>query len=212
MLKAHLVDLAVKTIYRAQETKEKIKKNLKADVVQAYVSTIKDVAVWAIENHLKSETKNQNNSPKNDAKSQNTQNTSEPVKSPAPKTVKKIRKSSIRPANEIISTRAEQIMQHLKKSKAKMVKSTEEINGKKSLAYLVWSLGHAKRAKIKNGISIHDVSALLYRASKIELYPINISRVVHSNQNLLKQVGQEKSTKTYLLTELGEKTFQEKFL
>ena len=67
MLKAHLVDLAVKTIYRAQETKEKIKKNLKADVVQAYVSTIKDVAVWAIENHLKSETKNQNNSPKNDA-------------------------------------------------------------------------------------------------------------------------------------------------
>jgi hypothetical protein len=76
----------------------------------------------------------------------------------------------------------------------------------------VWALGHAERASIKEGISVHDVSALLYKACKIDLYPINISRVVHSNEVLVRQAGQEKRTKTYLLTPTGAKIFKEKFV
>ncbi|OPZ20588.1 MAG: hypothetical protein BWZ03_00819 [bacterium ADurb.BinA186] len=209
MLKEQLLGLAIKAISRAHETKENLKKNLNSDAVQAYVKTVKDVAVWVIENRLKPEAESKETNSNSDLKgfsSPSNPNTTSMVRE------KKPRKTSIRPAKEIASVPAELILSSLKKNKARVVKKNDECNGKKSLAYLIWALGHADRAKIKDGISVHDVSALLYRAGKIELYPINISRVVHSNQALVRQVGQDKRTKTYLLTELGEKTFKEKFL
>lgn len=208
MLKEQLLGLAIKAISRVHETRENLKKNFKSDVVQAYVKTVKDVAVWVIENRLKPEADSKDNS---SSDVQGFSPSSNPIKTPTVRE-KKPRKTSIRPAKEIASVPAELILSSLKKTKARMVKKSDECNGKKSLAYLLWALGHAERAKIKDGISVHDVSALLYRAGKIELYPINISRVVHSNQALVRQVGQDKRTKTYLLTELGEKTFKEKFL
>ncbi len=207
MLKEQLLGLAIKALSRAQETTETLKKNLKSEMVQGYVKSIKDVAVWVIENRMQSE--------KLRAESHTQKsNPPSPPQSPMPelRVEKKPRKSSIRPAKEIASPPADMILKNLKKSKARIVKNNDELNGKKSLAYLVWALGHAERAKISEGLSVHDVSALLYRAGKIELYPINISRVVHSNEQLVRQVGQDKRTKTYLLTDLGEKTFKEKFL
>ncbi len=125
---------------------------------------------------------------------------------------KKTRRSSIRPAKEIVSVHADTILKDVKKNEARLPKKNEELKGKKSLAYLVWALGHAHRAEIKQGISVHDVSALLYRANKIELYPINISRVLHTNGNLVRQISHYNRTKTYLLSEEGEHIFRDKFL
>ncbi len=122
------------------------------------------------------------------------------------------RKSSIRPAKEIGSFRADVILQKLQNGSFKMVSESDTLVGKKSLAYLVWALGHAELADLTEGVSVHDVSALLYRACKIELYPINISRVVYGNPNLVRQVGQEKRTKKYLLTKDGQAVFKAKFI
>lgn len=199
MLKEQLFGLAMRAVAKAHETRQTLKETINSDHVKAYVKTMRDMAIWVIENKLQA----------------SAHNNSEPVNAPPPKApvkVKKPRKTSIRPAKEIVSPQAEKILQSLKKTKARLVKNTDELEGKKSLAYLVWALGHAERAKIKEGISVHDVSALLYRACKIELYPINISRVVHGNQSIVRQINQDKQSKTYLLTELGEKTFKEKFL
>jgi hypothetical protein len=209
MLKEQLLGLALKALSRAQETTETLKKNINSDLVQGYVKSIKDIAVWVVENRLQSE--KDRVSPAQKSTEEMVQ--SKPVVPTKPITVqKKARKTSIRPAKEIASPQADAILQSLKKTKARIIKTNDELNGKKSLAYLVWALGHAERAKLKDGISVHDVSALLYRAGNIELYPINISRVVHSNEQLVRQVGQDKRTKNYLLTDLGEKTFKEKFL
>lgn len=194
MLKEQLLALAAKAIVRANDTREKIKNRLNNQVLKYYVSSLKDAALWLIENRLKPETR------------------SERSVKPANLVIKKERKSSIRPAKEIASNKAEIIIGMLKKDDSRLVKAKDQLLGKKSLAYLVWALGHAERASLKEGISVHDVSALLYKACKIDLYPINISRVVHSNEVLVRQAGQHKRTKTYLLTPTGSKIFKEKFI
>ncbi len=111
--------------------------------------------------------------------------------------------SSVRSGKKISSTFAAQMLTELKNKKMKVVSEAAEINGKKSLAWVVWALGVADKTKMQEGISIHDVSSLLYHAAKIEIYPINVSRMVHDNDQYIRQVSQDKKTKRYLLTDEG---------
>lgn len=220
MLKEQLLGLAVKAIARAYETREKLIKKLEAEKAFAYVRNLKDMAIWLIENRLSQlapseHLRSKGGSTKGGSKVRVTRSVHASASGsvqPSNLVLKKERKSSIRPAKEIDSPRAEAILHLLKHDASKLVKASDQLLGKKSLAYLVWALGHAERASVSAGISVHDVSALLYRACKIELYPINISRVIHSNEALVKQAGQEKRTKTYLLTPAGAKIFHEKFM
>lgn len=85
------------------------------------------------------------------------------------------------------------------------IPAEENVTGKKSLAWVLWALKTADDAEYKDGISVHDVSALVYQAAKVELYPINVSRVVHNHTQYIQQVSQEKKTKRYLLTDAGLK-------
>lgn len=207
MLKEQILGLAMKTLARAYETKELVVKKIQEDeMLKIYWQGMKDTAQKVVEQKLnKSGFETKTAAPPRAKRPYNRKVATE-VK------VKKERKSSIRPANEIKSDNASIILASLKNDSAHLVKKSDSLNGKKSLAYLIWALGHAERAKIKDGISVHDVSALLYQANKIELYPINISRVVHSNSELIRQVNQSKRTKTYLLTAEGKRTFTEKFM
>lgn len=209
MLKEQLLGFAMKALSQAYETKEIIKENLKGKTVQTYVRTFKDAAVWMVETQWQKfagEVREQRRgSSKYRVEKSTGGNKSKIV-------VKKERKSSIKPAKEIGSQKAGQILEMLKKDGSRLVKKNDMLESKKSLAYLVWALGHAERANLADGISVHDVSSLLYQSCKIELYPINVSRVVYGNTSLIKQVGQEKRTKTYLLTPQGQALFKEKFL
>ncbi len=199
MFREQLLGLAARTISQAYETKERVKNNLNRESVQNYVQTIKDVAVGVVEHQWQ--------------KIRNFERVIRDAKAHKNgEQHKKTRKSSIRPAKEIGSSKADIVLKALKDSGARLVDKHESINGKMSLAYLVWALGHAERAGIAEGISVHDVCALLYRACKIELYPINVSRVVYGNALLVHQVGQQGRTKNYLLTKEGMTLFQEKYL
>lgn len=204
MLREQLLGFAMKALSRIYETKERVKQNLQSEVMQNYLESLKSSAVYVVENQWE----------KLKAKKQIAKNDLVRVSGRSTKKTKskKERKSSIKLANEIESMRADMIMHMLNSDASRLVKKNETMDGKTSLAYLVWALGHAERANIMDGISVHDVSALLYRACKIQLYPINISRVVYGNKALIRQVGQEKRTKTYLLTPEGQILFKEKFL
>jgi hypothetical protein len=204
MLKEQLFGLAIKTLTQAYETKERIKNNFSTDVVANYVRSAKETALGILEYQVQKILKRGH-----DAYFMN--GASAKVSSNQKGMQKKPRKSSIKPAKEIGSKNADIVLAKLKEEDARLVNKSEAINGKTSLAYLVWALGHAERANIAEGISVHDVSALLYRACNIELYPINISRVVYGNQELVKQVGQQKRTKTYLLTADGLRLFKKNF-
>lgn len=125
--------------------------------------------------------------------------------------LKKDRKTSIRPAKDIDSMRAKLILNALAHKPIRLALKDDEVDGKKSLACLIWALGQAEQSGIKEGMSVHDVSALLYHACKIELYPINVSRILHGNKKLVQQNGQFKRTKTYVLTADGKALFQQKF-
>ncbi|MDA0713377.1 MAG: hypothetical protein O2897_05275 [bacterium] len=110
---------------------------------------------------------------------------------------------------KIKSILASQMLVNLKASNMKPITKKVEIDGKKSLAWVVWALGVAEKTKLQKGISVHDVSSFLYHAAEIEIYPINVSRMVHDHSNFIMQVSQEKKTKRYLLTESGKKMAQE---
>jgi hypothetical protein len=218
MLKEQLLAFAMKAISKAHESKELIKQKLNTDLVQDYVEGLKDALIWMVDKRLTKDssvhskaTKTKERKKQEPKKAALSKKTVKEAKVEA-QTSPKSRKSSIKPVKEIKSIRAERILELIKKDAARMVKKADTLEGKKSLAHLVWALGHAERAKMAEGISVHDVSSLLYKAAKIELYPINISRVVHSHANLVRQVSQEKRSKTYLLTENGERVFKEKFL
>lgn len=103
------------------------------------------------------------------------------------------------------SERAEHIYSRLSQNPLKTVHDDVETAGKKSLAWVLWAFKKAADAEYQDGISVHDVSALVYQAAKVELYPINVSRVVHKHTNYIQQVSQDKKTKRYLLTDAGLK-------
>lgn len=185
----------MKALSRSSLAQKIAKDGLSNDFFIGYVKQLRDVANVIIENRASSE-----------KKAKTTGNTeAKPKKS-------KARKSSIKPAKEIKSEKSDQIIEKLNASSHKKLRDNDEILGKKSLAYLVWALGHAKLAEVNDGLSVHDVSALLYQSSKIQLYPINISRVLKGNAELVSLVSSKEKTKTYLLSPKGEQIFSEKFL
>lgn len=209
MLKEQILNLATSAIVRAFEAQEKIKTKFSKSVAASYLTRLKKVAINAAMAGMSDDEKNNLNPlqhVRNDAKISYKK---QKITSLRPH--KKERKSSIKPAKEIKSDKADSILRTLKKEPRALL-AAEDLNNKKSLACLVWALGHAERASLSQGISIHDVSALLYKAHNINLYPINISRVVHCNELLVRQAGKENRTKTYLLTDAGMKLFREKFV
>lgn len=103
----------------------------------------------------------------------------------------------------IYSERADQIYNRLYPNNLKLMHHDAELDGKKSLAWILWAFKAAQDASVHDGISVHDVSALVYQVARVELYPINVSRMVHGHSHYIQQVSQEKKTKRYLLTEAG---------
>ena len=214
MLKEQLFGFAINALTRAYEAKEQIKKNLGSDILKSYVQGFKQTALFFLESRINDQREGSENlrkkpvskvSPKAARTSASSLRVTKPYKAP------KERKSSIRQAKEIHSERAEAILLTLNNGPGLTAKS-DELNAKKSLSCLIWALGQAELAQVSQGISVHDVSALLYKAHNINLYPINISRVVHSNEVLVKQAGQDNRTKTYVLTTEGLRVFNEKFV
>lgn len=194
MLKEQLLSLAIKAVSDVHQIKERIYSNFTPEKVQSHVQNLRSVAAMLLRKNFPAVI----------------QEFTKSASTTSAEIVQK-RKSSVKPAKEISSFKAEIILKHLKTSSHRIAKKSDSIQGKKSLAYLIWALGHAERCQITEGISIHDVSALLYRACKIELYPINISRVVYGNTALVRQVSQDRRTKTYLLTPEGLELFNDKF-
>ncbi|MES2503677.1 MAG: hypothetical protein V4534_02240 [Myxococcota bacterium] len=108
----------------------------------------------------------------------------------------------------IYSERADQIYRRLHPHDLPLLHQEAELDGKRSLAWILWAFKAADDAAYYDGISVHDVSALVFQAAEVELYPINVSRMVHSHNHYIKQVSQDKKTKRYLLTEDGLKAVQ----
>ncbi len=111
---------------------------------------------------------------------------------------------SVRSGKEIESERATKILSDLKAQGKPVIHKNAEVDGKKSLAWVMWALHSAEQAKVEEGISVHDISSLLFHAAKIEIYPINVSRMLHDHEGYIRQVSMEKRTKRYLLTEAGK--------
>lgn len=200
MLKEQMINLAAKALSKVNETKEIMQNTILQDQsIKKYLKGLQKAARWLAEQDL-----DNNKQIKKNIKKSHKAEVKLNLES-------KERKSSIKPIKEISSTKADMILNLIKNNNFKIINKTDELDGKKSLAYLIWALGNAERANISEGISVHDISSLLYKTSSIELYPINISRVLKSNISFIRKTGQDKRTKTYLLSSQGKKIFDKKF-
>lgn len=200
MLKEQMINLAAKALSKVNETKEIMQNTILQDQsIKKYLKGLQKAAKWLAEQDL-----DNNKQVKKNIKKSHKAEVKLNLES-------KERKSSIKPIKEISSTKADMILNLIKNNNFKIINKTDELDGKKSLAYLIWALGNAERANISEGISVHDISSLLYKTSSIELYPINISRVLKSNISFIRKTGQDKRTKTYLLSSHGKKIFDKKF-
>lgn len=123
-------------------------------------------------------------------------------------TEKLIRKVKPKSGKAFKSLRAEKVQKTVKQKDTKILVKGATISGKKTVAQVVWALGHANKAGVKEGLSLHDMSSLLDASAGVKLYPVNVSRVVHHNNDLIKLSSQEKRTKRYALTDAGIKAFQ----
>lgn len=204
MLKDQLFTFALQALAKVHETKEQVRKSLKSEVMQNYVTGLKEALIHVVEERLHHYKKDTNDKSKKTTRAHK-EKVAKAEKKKTPQK-KKTRKSSIRPAKEIKSDRAEEILSLINKQDQQ-----NPLDDKKSLDCLIWALGQAARAQFSDGMSVHDVSALLYRAYNINLYPINISRVLHSNENLIQKASPDSNIKTYILTDAGMQVFNEKF-
>lgn len=186
MFKEQLIILAAKALDRASETKKILQTVvLQDESVKAYLKTLQKGAKWFAE--------------------QNFDVVNEEVIDKKPK---KAKKSSVRPIKEISSEKADIIAKFVSEKNIKLVNDKKFINNKKTLTYILWSLNTAKKANI-DGLSVHDISALLFKVYNINLYPINISLVINKNKDFILLIDNNESDKLYTLSKDGKKLFSD---
>lgn len=193
MFKEQLITLAAKALEKASETKNLLQTVvLQDESIKNYLKTLQKGAKWFAE--------------------QNFDNIDEKPVTHNVKNIKKsktsAKKSSTKNLENIVSEKAVIISKFIIDKKISLIDDKKLINGKKTLTYIMWCLNLAKKADV-NGLSIHDISALLFKSCNISLYPINISLVINKNSSLISII--DNNNKIYCLSEEGRKLFNKYF-
>ena len=196
MFKEQLITLAAKALEKASETKNLLQTVvLQDESIKNYLKTLQKGAKWFAEQNF-----------------DNFDNIDEKPITHNVKNIKKsktsAKKSSIKNLENIVSEKAIIISKFIIDKKINLIDDKKLINGKKTLTYIMWCLNLAKKADV-NGLSIHDISALLFKSCNISLYPINISLVINKNSSLISII--DSNNKIYSLSEEGRKLFNKHF-
>ncbi len=81
--------------------------------------------------------------------------------------------------------------------------ASAELDGKRTLARVVWAVGSAEDAGSEQGLTATDASALLSLAAGIELFATNVTRTFRDEPALFAETVPDGRSKRYKLTEAG---------
>ncbi len=122
----------------------------------------------------------------------------------APKKKSDSRKGSVdRKGSDFDSPRARAIQTYLSDHGGAVVAEGAALDGKKTLARVLWSVGAAEAAGSAQGLTAADASALLSTVAGLEVFSTNIARAFRDENELFEETVPDGRSKRYKLTARG---------
>jgi hypothetical protein len=115
------------------------------------------------------------------------------------------RKGSVdRSGKDFDSPRARAIVERLRNEGIGVITEDAQLEGKRVLARVLWSLSAADKAGSELGLTAADASALLYMAANVEVFATNVARTCRDETDLIEESEPDGRSKRYKLTAAGK--------
>ena len=115
------------------------------------------------------------------------------------------RKGSVdRSGKDFDSPRARAIVERLKNDGIGVITEDAQLDGKRVLARVLWSLSAADNAGSELGLTAADASALLYMAAGVQVFATNVARTCRDETDLIEESEPDGRSKRYKLTTAGK--------
>lgn len=116
------------------------------------------------------------------------------------------RKGSVdRVGKDLDSVRATEIAAWLAAHPQPVVTEAAALDGKRTVARLVWAVSVAQQAGHVDGLTAADTSALLSSVAHVEVFATNVARAFRDEQALFVETSVDGRSKRYALTAAGKK-------
>jgi len=127
-----------------------------------------------------------------------------PTKKTAATTTTTTRKGSVdRLGRDLASPRATQVARFIADSQRSTVAEDAALDGKRTLARVLWAVAIAEEAGIVDGLTAVDASALLSTAAQVEVFSTNVARAFRDEHALFAETSPDGRSKRYALTAAG---------
>lgn len=114
------------------------------------------------------------------------------------------RKGSVdRSGKDFDSPRARAVEAFLTQSGGAILAEDAELDGKKTLARVLWAVSVAEAAGSEQGLTAADVSALLSTVAGIEVFATNVARTFRDESALFVETSPDGRSKRYTITAAG---------
>lgn len=114
------------------------------------------------------------------------------------------RKGSVdRSGKDFDSPRARAVEAFLTGQKAPILAEDADLDGKKTLARVLWAVAVAEQAGSEQGLTAADVSALLSSVAGIEVFATNVARTFRDESELFVETAPDGRSKRYTITAAG---------
>jgi hypothetical protein len=121
-------------------------------------------------------------------------------KTPAPTS----RKGSVdRSGKDFDSPRTRAVEAWIKETGAGIIAEDAELDGKKTLARVLWAVAMAEAAGSEQGLTAADTSALLSSSAGVEVFATNVARTFRDESELFKETSPDGRSKRYTVTVAG---------
>lgn len=133
-----------------------------------------------------------------------------PAKKAAATTSMASRKGSVdRLGKDLDSPRAKQVATFIASNKTLVVDEEAALDGKRTLARVLWAVAVAEQAGIDDGLTAADASALLSTAAHVEVFSTNVARAFRDEHELFAETTPDGRSKRYALTAAGRARLHE---
>ncbi|HEY1100572.1 MAG TPA: hypothetical protein VGF99_16645 [Myxococcota bacterium] len=114
------------------------------------------------------------------------------------------RKGSVdRQGRDLDSPRANDVAAWIEANEAAVVAEDAALDGKRTLARVVWAVAMAEQAGVVEGLTAADTSALLSSAADVEVFATNVARAFRDEHALFSETSPDGRSKRYVLTDAG---------
>ncbi len=114
------------------------------------------------------------------------------------------RKGSVdRSGKDVDSPRARAVEGWLNEHGGAIVAEDATLNGKRTLARVLWAVALAEQTGSEHGLTAADTSALLSSAAGVEVFATNVARSFRDESELFRETTPDGRSKRYTVTDIG---------